>query len=260
MKIVTCLAEVPGHETRYEINPECTWIKEADLTYQINECDEYALEEALKLQEKYGGEVIILTLGREQAEKSMRKALAMGAERGILVKDEERKLSSPHALAAAMAEVLEQEEYDLVLAGTQSDHYSYAQTAVILAELLDLPHATIVMEIEVRPEEKKVKVLREMESGWFQWVEMPLPALLTIQAGISQVRYASLRGIMQARNKEIRKIDLSGLSVNLDSIPRLDVLQLYFPQALKKAEILQGDTESVVATLVERLKKEAKVL
>ena len=260
MKIVCCLAEVPAHETRYEINSECTWIEEADLTYQINECDEYALEEALRLQEKHGGEVIILTLGREQAEKSMRKALAMGANRGILVKDEDRKLSSPHALAATMAEVLKQEEYDLVLAGTQSDHYSYAQTAVILAELLDLPHVTIVMEIEVRPEEKKVKALREMESGWFQWVEIPFPALLTIQAGISHVRYASLKGIMQARNKEIRKIDLNRLSVNLESIPRLDVLRLYFPRVVKKAEILQGDTESVVATLVERLKKEAKVL
>ncbi|MDA2931099.1 electron transfer flavoprotein subunit beta/FixA family protein, partial [Acidobacteria bacterium AH-259-O06] len=243
MKILTCLKEVPDRDTRYEIDAEGTGIKESDLTFEISECDEYSLEESLKLQEKHGGEVVILTLGRERAEKSVRKGLAMGANRGILIKDEESKITTPHAVAAVLAEVLEQEEYDLILAGTQSDDLSYAQTGVILAQLLGLPHATIVMEIEADPGQKKVKALREMESGWFQWVEMPMPAVLTIQAGISQVRYASLKGIMQAKNKEIRKIDLSDLNIDLDSIPQIEVLKLYFPETEKKAEILEGDPQ-----------------
>ncbi len=151
------------------------------------------------------------------------KGLAMGADRGILVVDEENRASSPQAVASVLAEVLKQEDFDLILAGTQSDHYSYAETGVILAELLGLPHATIVMEIEARPAEKTVKALREMESGAFQWVEMPLPAVLAIQAGISKVRYASLKGIMQAKKKEIRKINLGDLAIDLDSIPRLEI-------------------------------------
>lgn len=260
MKIVTCLKEVPARDARYELTDEGTGIKESDLTYEINECDEYSLEESLKLGETHGGEVAILTAGRQRAEKSIRKGLAMGADRGILIRDEEGQLNSPHAVALALAEVLKDEEYDLILAGTQSDDWSYAQTGVLLAELLGLPHATIVMEIQADPSRKKVKALREMESGWFQWVELPMPSVVTVQAGISQVRYASLKGIMQAKKKEIRTIDLKDLDVDLNSVPQVEVLRVYFPEADKKAEILEGPTEVVVEQLVEKLKKEAKVL
>lgn len=260
MKIITCLKEVPDRDTRYELDAAGTGIKETDLTFEINECDEYALEESLKLREKYGGEVVILTLGRPGNEKSIRKGLAMGADRAILIEDEKGSISHPHATALVLAEVLRQEEYDLVLAGTQSDDLSYAQTGVILAELLGLPHTTIVMEIDVDLENQTVKALREMESGWFQWVEMPMPALLTIQAGISQIRYASLKGIMQARKKEIRSINLDELKVDLEALPQTEVVRLYFPESDKKAEILQGETDTVVRMLVEKLQKEAKVL
>lgn len=260
MKIITCLKEVPGKDSRYEIDPQTQWINESRVTFEINECDEYALEESLKLKEKHGGEVTILTIGTERSEKVMRKGLAMGADRGILVQDQARRLDSPYALASALAAALKDEQFDLVLAGTQSDDFSYAQTGVMLAELLDLPHATIVMEIEADPTSGKVKALREMESGWFQWVEMPLPALLTIQAGISPIRYPSLKGIMQAKKKETRKLALDDLSLAVDSMPRLQVLDLYLPEQSKKAEILQGTTGEVVDRLVEKLKKEARVL
>ncbi len=184
----------------------------------------------------------------------------MGADRAILVRDDEGKVTTPHAVAKVLAEVLKEEEYDLILTGTQSDDWSYAQTGVLLAELLGLPHATIVMKIEADPAQKKVKALREMESGWFQWVELPMPAVLTIQAGISQIRYASLKGIMQAKKKELRNVELSDLNVDLSSVPEVEVLKVYFPVVEKKAEILQGATEEVVEQLVEKLKKEAKVL
>ncbi len=260
MKIVTLLKEVPARDARYELSNEGTGIKESDLTYEINECDEYSLEESLKLSEAQGGEVSILTAGRQRAEKSIRKGLAMGADRGILIRDEEGQLNSPHAVAVALAEVLKEEEYDLILAGTQSDDWSYAQTGVLLAQLLGLPHATIVMEIQADPSQKKVKALREMESGWFQWVELPMPSVVTVQAGISQVRYASLKGIMQAKKKEIRTVDLNDLNVDLSSAPQVEVLRVYLPEVDKKAEILEGPTEEVVEQLVEKLKKEAKVL
>ena len=129
-----------------------------------------------------------------------------------------------------------------------------------MAELLDLPHATIVMKIEADASNRKVKAMREMESGWFEWVEMPMPAVLTIQAGISQIRYASLKGIMQAKKKEIRKINVNDLNLDLESVPQLEISKLYFPESTRRAEILEGDTSTVVTELVERLKKEAKVL
>jgi electron transfer flavoprotein beta subunit len=178
----------------------------------------------------------------------------------MLIRDEEGQLNSPHAVALALAEVLKREEYDLILAGTQSDDWSYAQTGVLLAELLGIPHATIVMEIQADPTQKKVKALREMESGWFQWVELPMPSVLTVQAGISQVRYASLKGIMQAKKKELRTIELSDLGIDWSSVPQVEVVRVYFPEVDKKAEMLEGTTETVVEQLVEKLKKEAKVL
>lgn len=260
MKICTCLKEVASRDTRYEINAAGTWISENNVSWEINECDEYALEEALKLQEKHGGEVSILTVGPERAEKSMRKGLAMGAHRGIHVVDEDRRVDSPYAAAAALAAALREEEFDLLLAGTQSDDLSYAQTGVILAELLDLPHATIVMEIEADPSAGKLKALREMESGWFQWLELPLPSLLTIQAGISQVRYPSLKGIMQAKKKEIRKHSLQNLDLDWDALPALEVRSLSFPETSSKAEMLEGETSQVVSRLIEKLRKEARVL
>ena len=260
MKIVTCLKETPSRDTRYELSSDSSWIGNAEITHEISECDEYALEEALKLKERHQGEVVLLTAGRAEAEKSMRKGLAMGADRGVLILDPERELSSPYRVAAALEKVLQDQEYDLILAGTQSDDYGYAQTGPMLAHLLGLPHATIVMQIQVRMDRASVRALREMESGWFEWVEIPLPAVLTIQAGISQIRYATLRGIMQARRKEIRKIPLSDLGLDLSSMPHLEIERLYFPEQTSRAEMIEGTPDEIASTLVERLRREAKVL
>jgi len=260
MRIFTCLKEVPHRDTRYQITAEGTGIVETDLTFEISECDEYSLEEALKLKEKHDGEVTILTVGREHSERSIRKGLSMGADRAILVADNESKASNPHAVALVLSEILRSEQYDLLLLGTHSDDFNYGQTGVILAELLGLPHATIVMEIQADVNNQTVRAMREMENGWFEWVEMSMPAVLTIQAGISKVRYPSLRGIIQAKKKEIKKIDLSSLELNLESVPQLEISKLYFPESVSSAEILKGDSSTVVAELVERLKKESKVL
>ncbi len=260
MRVFSCLKEVASRETRFQINEDETWIQSRDLSSEINECDEYSIEEALRIKEAHGGEVVILNIGTAANEKSIRKGLAMGCDRALQVLDPEGRASSPHAAATVLAEVLRQEPFDLVLAGTQSDDLSYAQTGVILAELLGLPHATIVMEVEAQPDKGSIKALREMESGSFQWVELPLPALLAIQAGSSQIRYPSLKGIMQARKKEIRRVDIAELNISWSEIPRIDVTRLYVPQATRQAEILQGDASTVARTLVEKLRKEAKVI
>ena len=261
MKIAVCLKDVPDRETRYQVDSSQSWIEETDLTYRINECDEYALEEALKIREGQGaGEVVLVSVGPQRTERALRKGLAMGADRAVLVLDERSKIRSPHPIAAVLAEVLRQEKADLVLVGTQSDDYGYAQTGILLAGLLDLPHSTIVMQIQLEAEQQRVKALREMESGWFEWVRLPLPALLAVQAGISPIRYTSLPGIMAARKKEIRKVELEGLGVDLDSVPQLEVVRLYWPEVSQKAEMLEGDADEVADQLVDKLRKEARVL
>lgn len=260
MKIICCLKAVAGRDLRHQIRDDGRWIREDGNILEINECDEYGLEEALKLQEQHGGEVTLVTLGRLQAEKSMRKGLAMGAARGVHIVDEEGRAQSPHAVASALTEVIRPEEYDLILCGTQSDDYSYSQTGVMLAEYLGLPHATIVMEIKVNPEANRVKALIELENGRFRWVELPLPAVLTIQSGISRVRYASLKGIMQAKRKEIRRVSLSDLGIDWKTLPSLELVELSLPETDSKAEMLQGDANQVAAQLVEKFKKEVKVL
>lgn len=256
MKIAVCLKEVPSRESRYQLNASATWIDESQVSFQASECDEYALEEALKLKESHGGEVVILSIGPARSEKVIRKGLAMGADRAVLIQDEDRRISDPLLAARLLAEVAGPEGFDLILTGTQSDDYGWGQTGVMLAELLDRPHATIVMEIEADPDRALARVLREMESGWFQRLELPLPALLTIQAGISTIRYASLKGIMQARTKEIRKVNLEELGSGEAGQTYLKVARLAFPEVKSEAVLLEGEPEQVAADLVERLKKD----
>ncbi len=179
--------------------------------YEINEPDAYALEEGLQLKEKHGGEVVALCAGPARAAQTIREALAKGADRAIHIEEEDLGAFDPLAAARLLAAALEAEAPDLVLTGLQSDDLGYGQTGVILAELLGLPHATIIMQVE--KQDGGIRVKRELEDGWFQHVEMPLPALLTIQSGINKLRYATLMGIKKAKNKEIRGVTAADLGV-----------------------------------------------
>src|SRR5271170_4199782 len=232
------------------------WIRETDIGFELNEPDGYALEEALRLKEKHGGEVVALSMGPERSKQAIKEGLAKGAERGVHVCDDKFYELDPLGSAKCLAAAIEREHADLVLTGLQSDDHGFGQTGVLLAELLGLPHATIIMSIEVQ--EGHLRLKRELEAGWFQWVELPLPAVLSIQSGINKPRYATLKGIMAAKKKEIVTIDRASLGVA--DAPTERVERIYVPQKTKKTEFLTGSAKEVAAKLVEKLRFEARVL
>jgi len=257
MKIVIAIKQVPARDSQLRIASSARWIEEADLTYEINEPDAYALEAGLQLKEKHGGEVIALCAGPARAAQTIREALAKGADRAIHVEEEDIGAYDPLAAARLLAAALQPESPDLVLTGLQSDDLGYGQTGVILAELLGLPHATIIMQVE--KQEVGIRVKRELEDGWFQHVDMPLPALLTIQSGISKLRYATLMGIKKAKTKEIRRLTPAGLGVSAaDSSITLD--RIYVPERTKRTQLFEGSPKEAAAQLVEKLKFEVRVI
>jgi electron transfer flavoprotein beta subunit len=256
MKILVCMKQVPQKDAPLKLNESGTWIRE-DVSYEVNEPDAYALEEALRQKEKHGGEVVVITAGPTRAAQVLREGLAKGADRAIHLEGSEFVGLDAFNTAKAFGAAIKDEPFDLIFTGLQSDDYGYAQTGVILAEILGWPHATIIMQIEKA--DGGIKVKRELEAGFFQHVEMPIPAVLTIQSGINKLRYATLIGIKQAKNKPLRKLmfaDVQGqLGANLQTIEKL-----YIPQKTKKTEMLDGSPAEVAKKLVEKLKNEVRVI
>ena len=258
MKIIVLMKQVANKDAVLRIAGDEKWINEADISQQTNESDGYALEEALRTVEaKGGGEVVVCTLGPQGAKSVIKDALARGADRAIhIVVEESRKLSS-YQIAMSIADAIREEKPDLVFTGLQSDDAGYGQTGVILAELLGVPHATIVIEVDRASTGDSIRVKRELESGWYQWFTYQLPALLTVQSGISQIRYASLKGIMAAKKKEIREVDAAVKP--FDSAPSIE--KVYMPLKTKQTQILgNGDAKAGAVELVERLKSDVRVI
>jgi electron transfer flavoprotein beta subunit len=255
MKIVVCIKQVPAKDAPLVV-AEGGWIRETDIGFEMNEPDGFALEEALRLKEKHGGEVIAVSMGPERVKQTIKEALAKGADRGLHIADGKAHTLDPLGAAKSLAAAIEREKPDLVLTGLQSDDQGFGQTGVLLAERLDLPHATIIMQIEVQ--DSRMRLKRELEAGWFQWVELPIPAVLTIQSGINKVRYATLKGIMAAKKKEITSIPRESLGVQHEPTQRIE--RIYVPTKAKKTEFLTGTPKEMAAKLVEKLKHEARVL
>jgi electron transfer flavoprotein beta subunit len=254
VKIIVCIKQVPAKDAPLAI--KANWIKESDIGFEMNEPDGYALEEALRLKEKHGGEVIALSMGPERVKQTIKEALAKGADRGIHIIDDNFAQLDPLGAASALAAAVKSANADLILTGLQSDDQGFGQTGVLLAALLDKPHATIIMAIEASG--GKLKLKRELEAGWFQWIECPLPAVLSIQSGINKVRYATLKGIMAAKKKEI--VVLTAESLGTKSEPTQQVEKIYVPVKTKKTEFLTGTPKEVATKLVEKLKFEARVI
>jgi electron transfer flavoprotein beta subunit len=227
------MKQVPQKDAPLKLNESGTWIRE-DVSYEVNEPDAFALEEALRQREKHKGEVVVITSGPARAQQVLREALAK-----------------------AFAAAIKDEQFDLIFTGLQSDDYGYAQTGVILAELLGWPHATIIMQIEKN--DGGISVKRELEAGYFQYVDMPLPAVLTIQSGINKLRYATLIGIKQAKNKPVRKVTLADVqSAICDNLQKVE--RLYVPQKTKKTERIEGPPGEIAKKLVDKLRNELRVL
>jgi electron transfer flavoprotein beta subunit len=250
------MKQVPQKDAPLKLNESGRWIRE-DISYEVNEPDAYALEEALRQKEKHGGEVVVITAGPARAQQVLREALAKGADRAIHLEGNEFVSLDAVNTAKAIREAIKDDSFDLIFTGLQSDDYGFAQTGVVLSELLGWPHATIIMQIEKK--DSGIRVKRELESGYFQFVEMPTPALLTIQSGINKLRYATLIGIKQAKNKPLRKLTFGEIQAALG--PNLQQIQrLYIPQKTKKTELLEGTSTEVAKKLVEKLRNDVRVL
>jgi len=257
MKIIVMMKQVANKDAILRINKEGKWIEESDLSFEVNESDGYALEEALRVREKVAGEVIVCSMGPQRVKSVIKDALARGADRAIHVVGDNLGQLSPYTAASVLAAAIRDEKPDLVMTGLQSDDYGYGQTGVIMAEILGLPHATIAIEVDATGE--KLRVKRELESGWYQWYTMPFPALLTIQSGISQIRYATLKGIMAAKKKEIKEVSPPPELVSRPSHQQIE--KVYLPEKMKQTQILGGgDAKAGAIALAEKLHTEARVI
>lgn len=257
MKIIVLMKQVANRDAVLRINKDATWIEETDISYETNESDGYALEESLRIKEKKGaGEVVVVSLGPARAKTTIKDALARGADRAIHIVHDDVNHLSPFKIATILAEAIKDESPDLIMTGLQTDDSGYGQTGVILAELLGIPSATIVIGLDAGDE---FKVKRELESGWYQWFTYQLPALLTIQSGISQIRYASLKGIMAAKKKEIKEVTPSADALGLQTHQKIE--KIYFPLKTKQTQMLgNGDAKKGAVELVEKLKTEVRAI
>jgi len=263
MKIVVAIKQVPERDAQVRIDAAGkwpnTWIVESDLQFAMNEPDAYALEEALQLKEKSAaadGEVIVVSAGPERVGAAIREALAKGADRGIHIVCDDLGARDALGVARLLAAAIQPERPDLILTGLQSEDLGLGQTGVIVAELLGLPHATLILHVEKTA--TGVTVKRELEEGWFQTVELPTPAVLTIQSGGNKLRYATLMGIKRAKTREVRR--LTAAELGADAAPVVVLERVSLPQKQKSTHILSGTAKEAAAALVEKLKFEAGVL
>ena len=254
MKIVVAIKQVPERDAQVRIDATGKWIEETE--YALNEPDAYALEEALQLREKHGGEVIVLSAGPERVGTTLREALAKGADRGLHIVCNDLGARDALGVARLLAAAIQPENPDLILTGLQSEDLGLGQTGVIVAELLGLPHATLILHVEKT--ETGFTVKRELEEGWFQTVKLPSPALLTIQSGGNRLRYATLMGIKRAKTKEVRSVTATELAV--DAAPVVVLERVTLPRKQKSTQMLLGTAKEAAAALVEKLNFEARVL
>ena len=259
MRVAVCIKQVVTREWHVRVNEAKTWVRDSDASWELNEPDAYALEEALRLREKHGGEVVVISAGPARVAQVLREALARGADRAIHVQGDHFATADAFTAAEALAAALGPEQPDLILTGLQSDDQGFAQVGVVLAEKLGVAHSTIIMEVQVDPSTdsghaSSLRVKRELEGGWFQWVAMPMPAVLTIQSGINQLRYATLKGIMAAKKKEIRAVPAPPVPA-----PKQRIVAVYMPEKAKQTRMIPGSPAEAAKELVRALREDARV-
>jgi len=257
MDLIVCVKHVPEMaEAEIVVDESGKRIRMEDLVFAINEWDDYALEEAVLLKERLGGSVTVVTVGSEDADDTLRKCLARGADRAIRLTDKAFEGSDAYAIAKILHKAIKDLPFDMILTGAQAGDDGYAQVGVVLAELLGIPHATMVKKIEFK--EGFAKVNRELEGGLEEVVEVKLPAVLAIQTGINEPRYVSILGIRKAREKEIKVLGLRDLGLKEEEVGEsgswITVEKMFIPPIEKEAEILTGGLDEIAAKVVETLR------
>ncbi len=257
MDIIVCVKKVPDtREAELIITKDGKDIEKGELVCDINEWDRYAVEEAIRLKEELGGSVTAVAVTPDEDEDLLRKCLAMGADRAIMVKDESFRGSDAHVIATALHHIIKDLPFDLVFTGVQAEDDGYAQVGGILAGFLKVPHATLVTQIEVL--ERKVQVHRELEEALMEVVELDMPAVCTIQTGINEPRYVSIMGIRKAAKKEMKTLNTSDLGLTEeelgDSASKVKIKGLSLPPSGKGAEILKGSTGEIATKVASILK------
>ena len=257
MEILVCVKRVPDTaENEIEVKSDGTDIERDDLVYSVNEWDNYAVEEAIQIRDNVGGSVTVITVGDEESEEVLRREMAMGADKGILLSDDAFEGSDGKGLAGILKAEIEKGNYDLILTGAQADDGA-GQVGGMLAAMLDLPYASLVNSIEVI-DDKKMKVGREIEGGNQEMNEIDLPCVLSIQTGINEPRYVGIRGIRKVASLEIPVHGASDVGISPDSVgeagARVKRLDYFMPELGEGAEILEGSMEEIAEKLVELLK------
>jgi len=256
MKVMVCLKQVPHQDARLDVAASGTWIQEDNIKFEINSYDTYALEEALRIKDAGETEVVVVSIGPDRVTQALRTALGMGADRAVHIKDPALDGSDALGLAKALAAVAKQENPDLVLCGLMADDGNFAAVPPMLAELLDVPSATGVVATSAN--NGSIRVERELDGGAMEVVELSRPCLLAIQTGANQVRYASLKGIMQAKKKPVDVKTAADLGV-ADQVgagaAKVKIDKVYVPPKADRATILTGSTGEVVAQLVAKIKE-----
>ncbi len=264
MDIVVCVKHVPDTtEAEIAIRDDGRGIKKEGLVFDINEADNYAIEEALLLKEEFDGAITVLTVGPPEADETLRMCLAKGADQAVRLTDERFEGSDGYATARILAEAIKDMDYDLVLTGVQADDDGSAQVGVTLAEVLGIPHAALVVSTETEEDEDRMTVHRELEGGLHEVLEIELPALLTIQTGINEPRYASIFGIRKAMKKQIEVLNLDDLELAEEAVgeagSRTSLVKLFIPVVTAQATILEGSPEEVSGELVTIFKNEGVI-
>jgi electron transfer flavoprotein beta subunit len=258
MKICVLIKQVPDKDSSLNIADDHLTLVENNITWVSNESDNYALEEALLLKEKHGGEVIACTLGKDSAKQVLKDALAKGADRGIFISDSSFENLDILSLGKVISSTLEKENFDLIMTGLQSDDQGNSQLGLILAELLNMSHGTLVMGTEIMGD-STIKVKKELEGGWFQWTKLSLPASISIQSGINSPRYATLKGIMMVKKKTVDEVTAG--DVSFDALEtKVSINKIYVPDKTKETQFIEGSPEEISEKLVEIFKNDIKVL
>ena len=257
MKICVLVKQVPDKNDEIKLDQSQLAVDKNNFNFITNESDNYAVEEALLIKEKIGGEVVVCTFGDESSIQVVKDALSKGADRGIFIENNSNEDYDILNISKIFKSVFNEENFDLILSGLQSDDIGNGQLGVLMAEHLNMSHGSLVMQTE-SSDNTKIKVKRELENGWFQWSELELPASLTIQSGINKPRYASLRGIMMMKKKPIKSVKLSEIDTNAEKIENLK--SMYIPQKTKETVRVDGTPDEIAEKLHNILKNDLGLL